>query len=348
MIASRQHQIVYWLCVCTVLVFLMVIFGGAVRLTGSGLSMVDWKPIMGAIPPLNLSDWQDAFKQYQGSPEYKLVNHSMELSEFKFIFYMEYGHRLLGRLIGLVFILPYIWFLIRGYIPKGLKLKLFLLLCLGAGQGLMGWYMVKSGLVDLPHVSQYRLTAHLLLAVVIYVWMIAIISSLLKWTPISSTTVGRLCKWGLVVVGLIVIMIASGGFMAGSKAGFIYNTWPTMGGEFIPPALWVSELGWKNLFENPSTIQFVHRWLAIIVAVIVVVFAISIRRLNTGDIFNRLALITIFLIVLQLCLGIFTLINQVPVVLGVAHQGGALLVLGIVVIIQSGLKKANGVKHPIT
>ena len=316
----------------------MVLLGGAVRLTGSGLSMVDWRPIMGVLPPLGNHDWAMAFAKYQQFPEYRLVNQSMGLEEFKVIFFMEYFHRLLGRLIGVVFFLPFLWFLFKGYLSKALKPHLWLLLGLGACQGLMGWYMVKSGLVDQPHVSQYRLTAHLLLAVVIYVWLLRVLVGLSILPEIlrSSSTKAYLRNWSAGLLLLTILMIASGGFMAGAKAGFIYNTWPQMGADWAPNTVWAMVPWWQNLFENPVTIQFVHRWLAIIVLANVLLFVLGVRRSQGDGVVSKLALLAGILIVVQLTLGIVTLIYSVPTSLGVAHQAGALLLIGVITVVWAG------------
>ena len=263
------------------MVFAMVILGGAVRLTGSGLSMVDWRPLMGILPPLSDAAWEHVFSRYREFPEYQLVNRGMSLDEFRFIFYMEYLHRLLGRLVGLVFAIPFFYWLVRGLLPEWLRPRLWLALLLGGAQGLMGWYMVKSGLVDDPHVSQYRLTAHLMLAVFIYYWLLTLAFRLI-WSgasiPLFLRLQDRLSQWGIALTVLIFAMIGTGGFMAGTRAGFIYNTWPKMGNSWAPEQIWAMVPWWRNLTENPMGIQFVHRWLAVLVLLAVISYALWIIR----------------------------------------------------------------------
>ena len=246
--------------------------------------MVDWQPLLGIIPPFSEPAWFKAFEAYKQYPEYKLINQGMSLSEFKFIFYMEYFHRLLGRLIGLVYFIPFIVFLYVGGLPVGLKRRLWILLALGACQGLMGWFMVKSGLVSDPHVSQYRLTAHLLLAVIIFILMVRIIFGLIfdnlkSSDPRTSETGFSARISAMWVFFLTLLMITTGGFMAGTRAGFIYNSWPKMGQEWIPEMVWALIPWWKNLFENPMAIQFIHRWLAIAVVLAVVFLGLKVLRL---------------------------------------------------------------------
>ena len=326
---QSRRMVIIWLCVCAVLVFTMVLLGGAVRLTGSGLSMVDWKPLMGVFPPVSEIAWTQVFTQYQQFPEYKIVNSQMNLEQFKFIYLMEYSHRNLGRLIGLAFFLPFIYFLVSRKLSPSLTPKLWLLFAMGAVQGGIGWYMVKSGLVDDPRVSQYRLVIHLITAVIIYAYMIRVLIGLLPGLHIAWTGVRN---FGLVLLGVILIMIASGGFVAGTHAGFIYNTFPLMGGVWVPAQLDALSPLWRNIFENPVTIQFVHRVLALIVLVLVLTYALILitRRRSEQDVLVGTGLL--IAVVLQVCLGIFTLISGVPAVLGVAHQAGALILLTVTVI----------------
>jgi len=339
---SHRRVVMQWLGVCILTVFAMVVLGGAVRLTGSGLSMVDWRPLMGIFPPMGDVAWNEVFDQYKQYPEYQLVNQDMLLADFKFIFYMEYFHRLLGRMVGLVFFIPFSVFLLRRMLPAWLKPGLWIALGLGACQGLMGWYMVKSGLVDDPHVSQYRLTAHLLLAVIIYAWLLRLFFALyysatarVESAVASKNGSDNAGPW---VLFLILLMIATGGFMAGTKAGFIYNTWPTMGAQLVPEHLWGLSPWWRNLFENTVTIQFIHRWLAFLVLVSVVGYGISVVRADPWQVVRRFGWLAIFFVSFQVVLGIATLLTRVPVLLGVTHQGVALLVLGAVIAIYSAYR----------
>ncbi|WP_424948227.1 COX15/CtaA family protein [Candidatus Spongiihabitans sp.] len=330
---QTRTMVIVWLAVCCALVFIMVLLGGAVRLTGSGLSMVDWKPIMGVFPPLSEIAWTRVFEQYQQFPEFKIVNAQISLEKFKFIYLMEYTHRMLGRLIGLVFFLPFIYFVIAkklsvALMPK-LEPKLWLLLTMGVIQGGVGWYMVKSGLVDNPRVSPYRLVLHLLIAVLIYAYMLRVLAGLL---PIRRTNPPRAQKFGIAVVGVILLMIASGGFVAGTHAGLIYNTFPTMGGEWIPTEMGALTPMWLNLFENPVAIQFTHRAMAMLVLSLVVIYALMLMGGNQKVHSVLIGIGLLIAVVFQVGLGVVTLVSGVPPVLGVAHQAGALILLTIAVI----------------
>jgi cytochrome c oxidase assembly protein subunit 15 len=325
------RRVALWLFSCCGLVFAMVILGGVTRLTGSGLSMVDWQPIKGAIPPLSEASWLAVFDQYKNFPEFQMVNQDMTLSGFKFIFLFEYAHRLLGRLIGIAFFLPMAWFWWRGYLSSSLKPKLIVMFVLGGMQGLLGWYMVKSGLVNDPHVSQYRLTAHLVLAILIYAYMLYVardLQDICRRDPRQNIQSARF-EWLLVIV--VLVMIASGGLVAGTRAGFIFNTFPDMNGQWIPDGLLALSPLWLNAFENMVTIQFDHRLLAYVLIAMVLYNRF---RLTAKSDSGRLVLANSLLLViaLQVCLGIFTLLNQVPVALGVMHQAGALLVLSVAIL----------------
>jgi len=322
--------LIVWLCCCSLLVFSMILLGAAVRLTGSGLSMVDWKPLMGIVPPLSEVEWHRVFDQYKLFPEYRIVNHRMHLSEFKFIFLMEYAHRVLGRVIGLAFFLPFVFFLVTKKLSAPLVPRLWALFVLGAVQGGVGWYMVKSGLVDDPHVSQYRLTLHLMIAIAIYLYLLRLVVGLLS-RPVFRIN-RKLRNLGITVLGLLLLTVTTGGFVAGTRAGFIYNTFPKMGGEWIPRQLWAISPIWTNLFENPVTIQFIHRWLATVVLLVVIAYAIRIYRARAFPYASFISMGLCFAVISQVGLGIFTLICRVPTTLGVAHQGGALILLSLLIV----------------
>jgi cytochrome c oxidase assembly protein subunit 15 len=313
----------YWLLFCATVVYIMIVVGGITRLTQSGLSMVEWAPIMGIIPPIGESEWLEVFAKYQKSPEYIKINSGMSLEAFKSIFYWEYGHRVLGRVIGMIYFLPLLVFLIKGMVPKAWYGRLFGLFILGGLQGLMGWYMVKSGLVDIPHVSQYRLTAHLGLALIIFAAMIWYAMDFLRGeTRANHASYGYL-KITSVVVFLVFLMMLSGGFVAGTKAGYIFNTFPTMNGEWIPSGSLRLEPLWRNLFENPVTIQFIHRCLAVIVfSAVIIGFVVA-----TGQRFSTGKGLVLGVMLIQVGLGISTLLLKVPVVFGAAHQAGAVALL---------------------
>ncbi len=322
---TRNRPVALWLLVCCALVFLMVVLGGVTRLTGSGLSMVDWRPVTGLLPPLSADEWQQAFEMYQDSPEYRKVNAHMDVDDFKGIFWLEYLHRLLGRIIGIAFFVPFVVFAIRGRIRPREWPKYLFMFVLGGLQGILGWYMVKSGLVDNPAVSQYRLTAHLVLAFLIYAYMLWVALSLL----FPRETTQRHPWWGRSVVlsSLIVLTIVSGGFVAGLKAGKIFNSFPMMGDYWIPPGVMALDPWWRNLFDNPALVQLDHRVLAITTFVACVAFWFGIRRRRIGDRSRTAVHLLLAAVTLQFVLGVLTLLYHVPIALGAAHQGSALLLL---------------------
>ena len=324
-IDQTRKLIIFWLCICSLLVFSLVVLGGMVRLSGSGLSMVAWKPVTGIFPPLTQTQWFEVFNQYRQFPEYRLLNYGMEIEEFKFIYLMEYAHRMLARLTGMVFLLPFLGLLLWRKIDAVLIPRLWALFALGAIQGGIGWYMVKSGLVDNPAVSQYRLTLHLLMAVLILAYMTRLVVGLFCSQEINITNHTRDVP-GVITVIVIFTMIASGGMVAGTHAGYIFNTFPTMGDSWIPAQLFAMTPVWINFFENTITIQFFHRILALIVAISILAYSLRIFRRNLG--YDRLmSVLMIIAVTLQIGLGITTLIHAVPPVLGVAHQAGAMLLL---------------------
>ena len=336
-----NRQLAYWLLTVCALIFAMVVLGGVTRLTHSGLSMVEWKPIVGSIPPLSEQEWQETLQKYRSSPEYQKKNKGMSIDEFKSIFWFEYTHRLLGRLIGLAFLLPFLYFLVRGKIRRRQIPTFITMFFLGGLQGLLGWYMVKSGLVDVPQVSQYRLTAHLVAAITIYVFILWVALGLLRSGTIEvrDRSLRPLKRHGQFTTAIIILMIISGGFVAGTKAGFVFNTFPLMAGQWLPPGGMALQPWWLNLFENVATIQFSHRLLAVIVSVVVFTYALRgwrNRGINDTTCFTFTLLFMMLLI--QLGLGISTLVYVVPVALGAAHQAGALLLLTIAVILNHRLR----------
>ena len=319
-----DRQIAAWLIACAVTIFGMILLGGITRLTDSGLSMVDWKPIAGIIPPLTQADWQEMFLKYQQFPEYQKTNFDMTLEEFKPIFMYEYLHRMLGRFIGILFVIPFLFFFISKRIRPGLTPKLLLLLSLGASQGLLGWYMVQSGLVDNPHVSQYRLTAHLGLAVFIY--------GMIFWTVMDLVSLPKyelppLKNFSYAITAMIFLMILSGGLVAGTRAGIPYPTWPLMGDSFIPPGLYNLEPFWLSAFEDMLTIQFNHRIFAYIISISVVIFAFVTLRANLAPPFRIAIFSFLGILGLQVTLGISTLIFYIPIPVAAAHQVCAVALL---------------------
>jgi cytochrome c oxidase assembly protein subunit 15 len=336
---ARNRAVAIWLLVCCGLVFAMVVLGGFTRLTGSGLSMVDWRPLMGVLPPIGNAEWQRVFELYQQSPEFQKVNSHMDVNAFKGIFWLEYLHRLLGRTIGIVFLIPFVVFVMKGYIRKQEWPKYLLMFILGGMQGLLGWYMVKSGLIDIPHVSQYRLTAHLLAAFLIYAYMFWVAMSLLFPAPGNA---GKHPWYGKTVgvTVLLVVTIISGGFVAGLKAGKIYNTFPMMGDYWLPPGLAALEPFWRNFFDNMTTVQFDHRWLAITTFVVIVIYWLQARKADMPKRARPAVNALLLTAVLQVALGIATLLLAVPVVLGASHQGVAMLLFTVALYLVHALRRA--------
>lgn len=345
---NRQHdrQVANWLLLCAAVVFGMILLGGVTRLTNSGLSMVEWKPLMGVVPPLSEEAWQATFDKYKAYPEYQKINRGMDLDGFKSIFMYEYLHRLLGRLIGVLFFVPMVYFMLRRQVPAGLQPKLWLLFLLGGCQGLLGWFMVKSGLVSNPHVSQYRLAAHMGLAVIIYAYMLWLVLDLRLGKPGRGSGGGSLARSSLVLVGLVYLMILSGALVAGTKAGFAYSTWPLMGTSFFPPGLYGGDPAWLDAFEDITAIQFNHRMFAYFLIVVVAVFAtLAWRRVPTPRV--RLGVVLLGLaLALQVLLGISTLLLHVPVSLAAAHQGGAVLLLSASLFMAHALRRQAAVARP--
>jgi cytochrome c oxidase assembly protein subunit 15 len=303
--------------------------------------MVEWDPIMGVVPPLTQAEWEEAFQKYQQSPEYQKINVGMDLPGFKSIFWLEYVHRLLGRTIGLVFLLPFLYFLIRGWIERPLIPKLIAMFVLGALQGALGWYMVKSGLVDDPHVSQYRLTAHLAAGFIIYGYTLWVALGLLFPLParIEGSGLPRLRQFALAVSGLIFLTVLAGGFVAGLKAGLAYNTFPLMNGQWIPEGILRLEPLYRNFFENIATVQFNHRWLAIGVLTVVLLLWLVAWWFDLPGRTRAALHLLLLMAVVQVGLGIWTLLLQVPIALAAAHQAGALLLFTFALFVNHELRR---------
>jgi heme a synthase len=322
--------IVWWLMSGVLLILAMVVIGGITRLTGSGLSIVEWNVISGTLPPLSEQAWLVAFEKYKQFPEYQKLNYNMDLAGFKNIFWWEYVHRLLGRTTGLVFIVPFLYFFAKKQLTGWLFRRLLFILLLGMAQGLMGWVMVKSGLSDNPHVSHYRLAAHLLLALTligVILWTIADLT-MYKRRYVS----GNLTIVAKVVLAAILIQIVLGAFVAGLKAGFSFNTYPLMGGEFFPSFL-KGELTFFNFLDNGVTVQFIHRWVAIVVLLSVIYFWYRSRAEKLQQKSKQLMNILVLAILVQMGLGIATLVLAVPVSLGVLHQVVAVVLFSIAVLL---------------
>jgi cytochrome c oxidase assembly protein subunit 15 len=324
---AGQRAVALWLLACAALVFAMVVVGGITRLTHSGLSIVEWQPIVGAVPPLDERQWLETFAKYQKTPEYRLVNRGMTLAQFKGIFWWEYAHRLLGRLIGLVFLAPLVWFAARGRIPRALLPRLVGIFVLGGLQGALGWTMVQSGLVDDPRVSQYRLAAHLGLAAVIYAAILWTALDLLHPERAGGGASAGLRRFSLALVAIVFVMILSGGLVAGIRAGLAYNTFPLMNGHVLPPEAFVLDPWVLNFFSNMALVQFDHRLLAWILALLVPWFWLRSRREAAGPRARRWCDALLALLAVQIGLGIATLLLAAPLPLAAAHQAGAMAVL---------------------
>jgi heme a synthase len=321
----NRRAIAWWLFGVAALVFIMVVVGGLTRLTESGLSITEWKPVTGAIPPMSEEHWQEEFDLYRQIPQYQLINKGMSLSEFKTIYWWEWSHRFLGRLIGVAFLVPFLWFALTGRIERAMVPRLLFLFVLGGAQGALGWWMVMSGLTERTEVSQYRLAAHLGLATLIY--------GALIWTALdmfhgrSTRFLSGLSKAALALIVLVFAQTILGAFVAGIRAGLIYNTWPLMAGAFIPDGLMRIEPLWHNFFENHLTVQFQHRMAAYLLLVLAAWHAWSARKSEGAAGANLL----VAAVVAQAALGIWTVLWVVPIPLGAAHQAGAMIVFGIAV-----------------
>ena len=321
-----------WLLAVAALIYVMVLVGGATRLTESGLSIVEWQPVTGVVPPLSADAWQAEFEKYQTIPQFRDLNSGMTLAEFKTIYWWEWSHRLLGRLIGAAFLLPFLWFLWRGWVGPGLRWRLWAIFALGSVQGAVGWWMVASGLADRTSVSQYRLAFHLTLACVIFAAVLWTAQQLLPKRPWPVPQ--RIASFSLTLVVLVLAQIYLGALVAGLRAGMVYNTWPLIDGVFVPKwaALFFNEPWWVNIFENALTVQFNHRMMAYLLLVLAFVHAIDVARaIGPGQaLFGAATLVA--MIVLQAVLGIFALLQQAPIGLALVHQGVAMAVLTVAVL----------------
>lgn len=318
----RDRSVVIWLVIVYLFICAMVLIGGTTRLTGSGLSMVEWHPLMGALPPMTEEGWLAVFGKYQETPQFKLVNQWMTLADFKQIFFWEYFHRLVGRLIGVIFFVPWVVFVVRRQIRGQLAKRTALAFVLGGAQGLLGWFMVKSGLIDMPAVSHFRLAAHLMLALFLGCWILWIILDLRPGGEESGPVSKRLRRlsWGL--FALIALQCVYGAFMAGTRAGYMYSTFPTMNGEWVP-----SGFADMNPLSHPISIHFLHRVLAWLTAAAVLGFGFYARSKATTRRQRTATYLLLLAVVLQFLLGTFTVLFNMPIPLAVAHQGGGILLL---------------------
>ena len=320
--------VVAWLFIMALLVAIMVVIGGVTRLTGSGLSMTEWRPLLGTLPPMSVAEWDRVFALYKASPEYDAINFGMDLADFKTIFFWEYFHRLWGRLLGVAFAFPLLGFWIAGRIPAGYGSRLIILLILGGFQGVVGWWMVKSGLTDDASVSQYRLATHLGMALIIF--------SLLIWTALDILYGKSQMPRGhaAATIVLVAITILAGALVAGLDAGLLYNEYPLMGSGLIPTEY--GEQGFSDPFENPASAQFHHRWVAVLAVLSVIGLALGAKKNERAKSY-RAAHVAIAMVSVQFILGITTLLHGVPVALGGLHQAGAVALLGSVIWLSHGL-----------
>ena len=319
---DRLKPVRTWLYVLALMVLAMVVVGGLTRLTESGLSITEWKPITGIVPPLTEADWQAEFEAYKRIPQYQLLNQGMTLEGFKFIFFWEWLHRALGRIIGLVFAVPFLVFLAQRRFTWALAAPLAGLFVLGGLQGALGWWMVTSGLTTLTSVSQYRLAAHLTAALLL---LMALVWVARRLTPNRTIAPATDRSAALILLLLVILQIGAGAFVAGLDAGMGYNTWPLMDGALVPQGLGAMQPWWRNLFENALTVQFVHRTIAYVI--VIYAGALALWRRGAGGWLPRIAV----LVVLQVALGIGTLVLQVPLSLALGHQALAFMLAGAVV-----------------
>jgi cytochrome c oxidase assembly protein subunit 15 len=324
----RPRALSHWLLVVAALVFLMVVVGGITRLTESGLSITRWEPVSGTLPPLNAEQWQEEFEEYKASPQYQKINRGMTLAEFKDIFFWEYVHRLLGRVIGLAFAIPFAWFAWKKAIPRGYGWRLGALLALGGLQGFIGWWMVASGLIDRPDVSHLRLAVHLLTAFLILAGLVwtALDLRLLDRDPAAKPV--RMPTVGIWALSILGVQMLFGAYVAGLDAGYAFNTWPMMGSEWFPADTPMLEPFLRNYVDNPIVVQFIHRWVAFAVAVMVLLLAFEAWSRNL----RSEAVAVVAAVFVQILIGILTLLTGVDLWIAVAHQGMAAILLGTIVL----------------
>lgn len=330
---KNNKSVIYWLLTGCILLFIMVMVGGITRLTNSGLSMTDWHLVTDTFPPTTEEAWDEAFEEYKKFPEYQKINihYDFTMDDYKFIYFWEWFHRFLGRIIGIVFILPFAYFLITKKLDASTIKKCIVLLFMGGFQGFLGWFMVKSGLVDHPDVSHYRLALHLTFAFITFAYTLWVALDLIF--PNRNEIVAPLRKWARIALVFLIIQIVYGGFVAGMNAGMIHNHWPLMSeGKVIHETVWTEQPTlFKNLTEGKSGVQFVHRTLAYVVVGLMLFLYFKSRKYNLNNLQQKAVTTLVLFVGLQFLLGIFTLIYQVPLWLGLAHQMMAFLLLSAMV-----------------
>ena len=325
---TQPRAIALWLLGVAVMVFAMVVVGGITRLTESGLSIVEWAPVSGTLPPLSEAAWTAEFEAYKATPQYAQVNTGMSLAEFKNIYFWEYVHRLLGRVIGLAFALPLLWFAVRRAIPTGYGWRLVALLALGGLQGFIGWWMVASGLVNVPEVSHIRLAVHLMNALLILGALVWVALDLLRLNKDADAQPARVPTLAIWAFAILAMQIMFGAYVAGLEAGYAFSTWPLMGDSWFPEGAPMLEPWLRNFVDNPIVVQFVHRWLAFAVAVVVLLVARDTWRRGA----QLPAMLLVFTLAAQIMLGILTLLTGVALSIAAAHQGMAALLLAALVL----------------
>ena len=332
---ARRRHLRRWFSSIAVMTFIVLVVGGVTRLTQSGLSIVDWQPLVGVVPPLTSAEWEESFDRYRQFPQYRQLRPDMTLADFKFIFFWEYLHRVVARLIGLVFLVPFAAFWLAGYLNRPLAMRALALFALGGMQGVLGWLMVSSGLVDRPSVSHYRLAAHLSLAFVIFGASLWLARDLAPGTsrPAVTARARGVMRRALAILGvLLALQIVWGAFVAGLKAGFIYGTFPLMAGRLVPPDLLTLAPAPINFVQNLVTVQWVHRVLGTLLLVTAAILFVRVRGAGPDETSRRLNAALVSLIAAQYLLGILTLVTAVPISLGVMHQAAAMLIAGVWVV----------------
>lgn len=335
---GRRRIMALWLFGMCIMVFVMVVLGGVTRLTHSGLSIVEWNPVTGFIPPMNEADWHRLFEQYQQYPEFKKINPDMDVHGFKGIFWLEFIHRVWGRLMGVVFFFPALFFVVKGWVNRRLAWNFAAMFLLGGLQGALGWFMVASGLVDDPDVSHYRLTAHLGAALVIFGYMLWVAMDL-RW-PERHAPTGSLAGFARAISALVFVTVLSGGLVAGLDAGFSYNTFPLMDGQFVPPGYMDHSPWWLNFFENIPAVQFDHRLLAETTLAAILVFWFRARGAELSPRARTAVNALLVMALIQVGLGITTLLLVVPVSVAAIHQAGAVVLLAFVLAATHSLRPA--------
>jgi cytochrome c oxidase assembly protein subunit 15 len=338
---SSFRPVFIWLLTGCFLIYLMVVIGGITRLTGSGLSITQWKIVTGTLPPFSEASWQKEFDSYKQTPQYKLINSDFTLSDFKGIFWWEYIHRLIGRIIGVVFLIPFIWFWVKKKFPHDFLKKAAVLFALGGFQGFLGWFMVKSGLSENIYVSHYRLATHLISAFTVFGFTFWYALDLaFPSTPLSREggKKGEIKDLSILLFATVILQIIYGAFVAGLKAGYGYPTWPKMGDQWIPEEIVSMEPLWKNFLEGHAGVQFIHRYLAYVVVFIVGIIFFRARKIQLTSSQRKIIHLLVAIVLTQFTLGIITLLYGVPIVIAALHQTGAFFLFATTLLLLHRIK----------